>query len=344
MKKQNIEIKIITKKKGKGRVSFNILSNLFSSIQNVFNELGDYFSGEEFRNRGPSKNKVTDLLELELTEVHHSNLTICAELPAYQETLTNEELLSDVVINNFDMIIDTVIHSEDIGKDVGKIIQDEKHKTKILKSVYDFWPRDSEYEYNITSGLNSTRFLKSERRKSLDKYLEGIKIEGEEELIGPLTSLSIIEPLTFYVGKKPKRKCEFTNEIEELSKKYIGKIVKIRGNPKYQTRGAEKIFENVHYIKPIETWDFENFHSDVDVIQLKNPIKANVDFIDKMIVIENEEFNILCISENWDDCLEQFNEFFIFLWENFAEEANDKLTKDGIILKEKLLNSVVKNN
>ncbi len=67
-------------------------------MQNIFNELGDYFAGEKFRESGPSKNAITEFLELELIGAHHSDLTIVAELPAYEMTLTPETPLSTIVL------------------------------------------------------------------------------------------------------------------------------------------------------------------------------------------------------------------------------------------------------
>ncbi len=343
MKKHDrtIEIKIATKKdKGKGRVSFNLLSNIFSSMQNIFNELGDYFAGEKFRESGPSKSSIADFLELELIGAHHSDLTIVAELPTHQMTLSTDKPLSAIVLNNFDRIIDTIESHDDIGQEVGKIIKDEKHKIKILKSVSDFWP-EKEYDISLRVGNNPHKVLNYQRKVVLSKYLGGEKKEGDEELIGPLVSLTVVEPLIFYIGKKPRVKCEFSSDIEDMAKKYIGKIVKIIGRPAILQKGGEKIFENVSHIKPINEWEFRGVCSEEYDLKFKETLMAKVDFIDKMVVIENEEYNILCISDSWEECIEQFNEFFVFLWKEFALVSDDELTKDALVLKHKLKNLVV---
>lgn len=338
---RTIEIKIATKKeRGKGRVSFQLLSNVFSSMQNIFNELGDYFAGEKFRESGPSKSSITEFLELELVDAHHSELTLVAELPLYQMTLTTDKPLSTVVLDNFDRIIDKIENNDDIGKEVGNIIQDEKHKVKILKSVSEFWP-EKEYDFSIKVGDYPYRALNYKRKAVLSKYLEGEKKEGDEELIGPLVSLTIVEPLTFYIGKKPRIRCVFSSEIEELSKKYIGKIVKIIGRPSILHKGGEKVFENVYHIKPIDEWEFKEFYCEDYGLKLIEPLIAKVDFIDKMVVMENEEYNILCISNSWEECIEQFNEFFVFLWKEFALVPDHELTKDALKLKYKLREFVV---
>ncbi|MFZ3382739.1 MAG: hypothetical protein WA144_02320 [Candidatus Methanoperedens sp.] len=338
---KTIEIKIGTKKeKGKGRVSFHLLSNIFSSTQNIFNELGDYFAGEKFRECGPSKSTITELIELELVEAHHSDLTIVAELPPYQMTINEDKPIGETVLENFGRIIDTIKEEGNLGQNIGEIIKDEKHKIKVLKSISDFWP-NKEFDFSIKLGKNPYRTLNYQNKAAIDKYLEGEKTAGDEELIGPLVSITIVEPLTFYVGKKPRIKCVFTSEIEDLAKKYIGKIVKIQGHQHSVLKNSEMTFENVHYIKPIEEWNFKEIHKFQHNLKFKESLIAKVEFVDQMIVVENEEYNILCISDNWDDCIEQFEEFFVFLYEEFALAPDNELTNDGINLKNKLKKLVV---
>ena len=341
-KKRSIEIKIVTKnEKSKGRVSFSHLSNVFSSLQNIFNEVGDYFAGESYRETGPSKSLITKLTELELIEAHHSDLTIVAELPNFQQTtLTTDRPLGIIALENLNGIFEKIDPEKDIGEEVGKIIKEDKHKTKILKSISEFWP-EKDYEYSIKLGEYPVRKLNPLNKALLDKYLEGEKKEDEEELIGPLVSLTVVEPLTFHIGKKPKLKCVFTSEIEELAKKYIGKVVKIRGRPHIFKRGGGKTFENVNYIKPVDEWIFQQINYNDYSFELKDSLIAKVDFIDRMVVLENEDLNILCISDSWDECIEQFEEFFIYLWEEFALASDEELTMDGRVFKNKLKGLVV---
>lgn len=341
---RTIQIKIDNEETSQ-KVPFKTLSNLFFYIQNTFEELGNYFSGEGFKDFGPTKKTIRELVELSLVDTHKGSVVIEAEIPPiYQKTLTDEKPLSIVVLDGFNEIIEEIETAEDLGRGVGEIVRDERHKTKILTSIQGFWPQqNAQYKLSIKTAERPYSPLTKERRVVLDSYLEGERRDDEEELIGPLTSLSIVPPLTFEIGKKPKLKCRFASEIEDLAKRNIGKIVQIRGRATIPKKGRDKIYENVHVLKPVEEIFFDKIHWKKHVLEFKEPLVTQVDFIEKMVVLKNEEYDILIISEGWEDGIREFNEYFMFLWEEYVLAPDEELTKDAIELKKKLNELVVKS-
>lgn len=341
---RSVEIKIKTSDDSEG-VPFKLLSTIFYYVQNSFEELGNYFAGEGYKDVGPSKKPISNLTEISLLAVKKGSIVLQGEMPSYcQHTLSDEPPLSTKVLDSFNKIIENIESKSDISSEIGKIIKKDNYKTKILGSISEFWPNErAKYNLSIKVGNHQYKNLSNNRKVLLRKFLEGERKIGEEELIGPLTSLSIVEPLIFSIGKKPKIKCEFRSSVRQIAKRNIGNIVKIRGRPITRKKGGHKIFEKVNYISPIKEWDFNKIAQGEYIFEFREPITAKVNFIDEMVVLENDNFNILIIADHWEEALEQFEESFVFLWEKIALESDENLTEGAINLKN-ILNDLVERS
>jgi hypothetical protein len=73
------------------------------------------------------------------------------------------------------------------------------------------------------------------------------------------------------------------------------------------------------------------------LILFSEPIIANVSCSDNVYSCKNEELGIVSISRSLEECIQDFEDEILFLWKEYGQEDNSKLTNDAIELKEKIL-------
>ena len=75
-------------------------------------------------------------------------------------------------------------------------------------------------------------------------------------------------------------------------------------------------------------------------LSLIEPIEFTSDFRDGIWTIENEDFDIISMSPDYEECFRDFNEEVLFLYEEYGQEDDDKLTDGAKELKRKILRHV----
>lgn len=101
-------------------------------------------------------------------------------------------------------------------------------------------------------------------------------------------------------------------------------------------------------ISPCEPINTENFLNDTNqklghifsgkqVLRLKKPFDLTIVFRDDTWTMENKDFGIISMSTDYKECLKDFNEEVYFIYEEYGQEEDNKLTSDAKILKRKIL-------
>ena len=76
------------------------------------------------------------------------------------------------------------------------------------------------------------------------------------------------------------------------------------------------------------------------VLPLKKSLAYVIDFRDNIWTMENKEFGIISMSEDFEECLRDFNEEVYFAYEEYGQEDDINLTEDAKELKRKILQYV----
>jgi hypothetical protein len=84
------------------------------------------------------------------------------------------------------------------------------------------------------------------------------------------------------------------------------------------------------------------YHIDVNGTSLSfvEPIIANVSFDGNVYSCQNQDLGILAISTTLDDCVEDFKEEVLFVWNEYGKETDSRLTDDAKELKRRILSHV----
>lgn len=104
-------------------------------------------------------------------------------------------------------------------------------------------------------------------------------------------------------------------------------------------------------LTPCEPINIENVYDDTNQklyhiisgkkgLSLMKPIEYTIDFRDGIWTMENKDLGIISISNGYKECFSDFNDEVFFIYEEYGQEEDDKLTKDAKELKRKILQHI----
>jgi AbrB family looped-hinge helix DNA binding protein len=76
---------------------------------------------------------------------------------------------------------------------------------------------------------------------------------------------------------------------------------------------------------------------DDSTLSFSQPIIANVSLTDNIYSCQNNDLGILAMSPKLEECVQDFEEEILFIWNEYGKEDNTKLTNDAKELKAKIL-------
>lgn len=73
------------------------------------------------------------------------------------------------------------------------------------------------------------------------------------------------------------------------------------------------------------------------ILSFSEPIIANVSFRDNVYSCQNEELGIVATSTKLEECIKDFEDEILFVWNEYGKEDNAKLTSDAKELKGRII-------
>ena len=85
-------------------------------------------------------------------------------------------------------------------------------------------------------------------------------------------------------------------------------------------------------------------HIDISgkILLFAEPIIADISFDDNMYSCKNEDLGIISMSSNLEDCIKDFKDEVLFIWNEYGKEENGRLTSDAKELKRRILSHLKK--
>lgn len=91
---------------------------------------------------------------------------------------------------------------------------------------------------------------------------------------------------------------------------------------------------------PVGDVEFKRLFATNGDVQLKAPVGAFVQVEPGKISIRNNELGISVTKSNWDDAIQQFNDYFVFLWLQYSGKDDSALSDEEKEIKSALLKFV----
>jgi hypothetical protein len=95
-------------------------------------------------------------------------------------------------------------------------------------------------------------------------------------------------------------------------------------------------------LKPITALPTSSYiildHIDVEgrILPFAKPISARIIHRDDVLFCQNEELGIVTMSSNLEDCIKEFQDEILFVWNEYGKESDDKLTEGAKELKRRI--------
>lgn len=93
---------------------------------------------------------------------------------------------------------------------------------------------------------------------------------------------------------------------------------------------------------PIYYVTLDRIDADGKTLRFVEPITANVVYQDSVYFCQNEDLGIVSMSAKLEDCIKDFKDEILFVWNEYGKEDDSRLTNDAKELKRRILQYIGK--
>lgn len=314
-------------------IPINLLHRKLTSFQKALLALGEHQLFGELKERGRLPENVLNNYTLEVVAFKPGSLSVNVtlsgeQLPIFPQYDPDRQL--DELVN----IIENISDKEKIQS----LIPDSLLRKRVLRNIRNLAP-DKEVPEVFINDLSLT----NEYKDSIDAMLMPAITEKECELIGPVVEIRLIDNPFFGIAtpygiREFPLPTEFWDSISAslgnvVTVKYTAQIVESREKPL-------EIIEVVQMEGNIFSAD-EIVHQGLRFI-FNESIDIQVSIEETLVVLENKNLGIVTYGPRFDQAWQSFQEDFVFLWEEIAQEKEDILEEKAKEVKNYLLHLVDK--
>jgi hypothetical protein len=129
-------------------------------------------------------------------------------------------------------------------------------------------------------------------------------------------------------------------EHEAAARRYLGKPVMVYGEADFDAAGNPREMVNVTKIEPFSEIQVQRIFSTDTELKLSSPLTVAVDFRDDHWVMEHEDLGIIATDSDYEKCFRDFNDEFLFVWNEYGNADEAALTSGALELKKKIISVV----
>lgn len=93
---------------------------------------------------------------------------------------------------------------------------------------------------------------------------------------------------------------------------------------------------------PIYYVTLDRIDANGKTLRFVEPITANVAYQDRVYFCQNEDLGIVSMSAKLEDCIKDFKDEILFVWNEYGKEDDSRLTNDAKELKRRILQYIGK--
>ena len=312
------------------------VARILSRVQSLVYHIGDSLIGSDFRQRGSPPAPVIKRCRLVFDEVKIGSFDAGLKVEDAQ-TLIDGPSLGESSILLFRDISEKIEEEGDPERFVRESIPDPRHRSRIIGDFAEIWPSsDDEYEVNLRFPSKPIVKMSRERRLVLDGLRCRPSMQEKTSVVGVLATLTVAPKARkemFIIGPDGRIRCSMSREFAGRAKKLIWKPVRAYGEAEFDSAGDIVQLVEVSRIEPFSQLNLKRVFYDDQELRLKQPVEVEVDYQDEMWVMKNEDLGIYSVSESYDDCLSEFQSDFLFVWREYGNASDRKLSKSARALK-----------
>jgi hypothetical protein len=115
----------------------------------------------------------------------------------------------------------------------------------------------------------------------------------------------------------------------------------VYGQAEFDSAGNVREITAVDRFEPFRELTLQRlFKGDTELV-LRQPVSVAIDYNDDLWIAENDDLGIVAANEDYDVCLQDFQDEFFFAWEEYGRAEDSQLTVGARNLKRSLTELVL---
>lgn len=312
--------------------------NLLSNVRELMYLLVSQKQGKTFNERFKASKEIKNNYIIKCTLPKKGSYAQALKFEYNGDPNLFNDNICDDVENTFTKV------AENQEAEIIRLFPNNKMRSKALSCVRGALPQsdsDIYVEINNKVELNSKTIQKN-TTAILDKTRNIIEehmtvVTGRVAVIDfDKKNIVITHPIT-----RKQLNCFYNEDIEDMLYENRRDLVQITGNVILDDNDNPKEITDVIDIQEV---DLSIIELDVLIytdktLKFKYPfiLTPELDETEQLYIIENSDLGIDLFAYTRAELLESLKEHILSLWEEYAQESDDNLTKDALILKNNLL-------
>lgn len=335
---RSFNFKVVPKEEGR-RIPVSVAGKVMVDVQSLLSHIGEHLIAKEL-------NMLTDvpdewMFRFQLCVDNGSGTSISSSVDIGDDY---SGALMKSAIELLETTLDTVGGSA-MGDWIYDNYPDPKYRKMILKDLLDLsedttgfvlmYGSDNESKEFAGIGRNKISVFIDEDTRSFPGTIEGALCRARTSDNNPSIYLScgnIYVPVVF---------SGTISETDALPYCTRGPC-RIKGTLVYSDDG---LLTEIRNVSEMEDFPFVLFFriitADRDML-LNNPLTANIDYDrdSRTWTLSSELLEISVSKQDWDIAVSEFHDYFMFLWEIYAEKSEERLGDEEVRIKEYLLSLI----
>jgi hypothetical protein len=325
------------------KVEVRAVVDKLDRLQSALLHLGDYLTGSDFRTRGGSTELVRRLCTLYVSDVRMGSFDATLDFGPFGPTTEGEASLGEESVEKLHQIISLVENEPEVESRVDESIEDPRHRTRIIKDLRDLWPEERDHlNIGLTIRGQQSSPLTPKGRLVLEGLLSRQRDAEQVSVKGILGTAHVMPGEAYFRidGPDGRVTCHMTEGLLETARSLLGRPTIVYGQADFDSVGNVREITTIDRIEPFRELTLQRlFRGDTELV-LRQPVTVSIDYRDSLWVAENDDLGIVSANGDYDTCLQNFQEDFLFAWQEYANADDSQLTVGGRNLKRSLLSLV----
>jgi hypothetical protein len=323
----NFTVNVVSENEDK-RIPVEVAGSMMIDIQHLLVHVGEYLMAKELR--------VQETLDPKLSEKFMMFIDSSGGISLNTSSYTPETKGYGNIVDDAVTLMEKTLDA--LGAGTGGYWMEDNFTDAICRNqvIYDVVKIQDDLGNNDGYALmyGSSDNLKKFGKVNIDKLANFVESRGLTAngatlgLIVKTTTKSKGDVLSLASGDADI-KLSFANEDAKAeAQKYVdaGPIV-IAGKLAYSNEGRLVSIENAGGVTPIDSIKFRRMISSTGDVELKAPVEGKLAYRNGKWHLYNDDLGIDVSKPTWDETVQQFHDYFIFIWTEYATK-DDALMSD----------------
>lgn len=301
-----------------GNVPVALAGQVMVDVQRILGDIGEYLVAKELRIQKSLHPDLLTRFVLFLNETGGISLgssTIAPQTEGYGNIVDDAVTLMEETLDA-------------LGSGIGGYwmedhFNDPIYRNQIIYDIMALYRHLNAYSgYSLLYGADGSKKLGTVNVEKLEAFIKNKGFTANGATLGIISisqSKSRHDSVSLICGDD-KTKLYFADKASETATKaYAGQPVIIGGKMSFSKDGNLLEIRDAGGVTPVSSIKFRRMISGDGDVTLKSPVVATISYDNGIWSLKNEDLGISVSKETWDEAVQSFHDYFIFLWIQYAD-------------------------